>query len=157
MFRASIFEVVGGFDENIGRGEDTEFTRRFRHAGFTLHFAASTRVRHDYSRFPADTLRKCFLTGCWRERLFTSSTARNDSALRFLARKFFGARKALLRARYAENPFQYVIYLPWLLVFELATITGHAAARFGLPLDPAGGRNRADVKHGVNRVQQPEK
>jgi glycosyltransferase involved in cell wall biosynthesis len=128
LFRAGVFDVVGGFDESLQRGEDTEHSARFRRAGFEVHFVAADRVLHDYARWPFDTLRKCLLTGYWREKLPAPEGEAKVSRWRSLARKLFGVSHAFRRAAHAPDTLSYILYLPWLLAFELATLAGHGLA-----------------------------
>jgi len=128
LFRASVFDVVNGFDESLLRGEDTEFSARFRRAGYEVHFIAEDRVLHHYARWPFDTLRKCVLTGFWREQLPAPAGQPAVSWWRSLAHKLFGVLHAFRRAAHAPDWRSYCLYLPWLLVFELATLAGHGAA-----------------------------
>lgn len=128
LFRAAVFEVVSGFNESLLRGEDTEFSTRLRGAGFAVHFIAQDRVQHHYSRWPFDTLRKCLLSGYWRERLPAPGGAAGVSRWRALAHKLFGVFHAFRRAAHAPDSLSYFLYLPWLLVFELATLVGHGVA-----------------------------
>lgn len=155
IFRAEVFDVVGGFDEHLQRGEDTEFTTRFRQAGFELHFSGESRVYHDYARWPFDTLRKCLLTGYWREMLLTTGVGAKSETSRWraLARKLFGVRHAFHRARFAPNRLSYFLYLPWLILFELATLAGHAAAWCHKPFRPAA---TAPASRPDSRADTPE-
>lgn len=130
LFRAAVLDVVGGFDERFKRCEDTEFSARFRRAGFEVHFVDQLRVRHDYARWPFDTLRKCLLTGYWRERLLALEADSEPSRWRSLARKLFGVLHTFRRAAHAPDWLSYFLYLPWMLTFELATLAGHGAAGF---------------------------
>ena len=63
IFRAPLLRAVGGFDVALARGEDTEFTARWRARGHVVHLLPAPRVAHAYDRLPLDTLRKCWLTG----------------------------------------------------------------------------------------------
>jgi glycosyltransferase involved in cell wall biosynthesis len=60
-----VFDVVGGFNENVGRCEDNEIHYRMRKAGFRFFFNPQIKVY----RFPRDTLRslirQMFGNGYW--------------------------------------------------------------------------------------------
>lgn len=128
IFRSKVFETVGPFDESLQRGEDTEFTARLRRAGLQVHFVDQVLVAHQYERWPTDTLRKCLLTGFWREQLLQANEVAGASRWRSLAQKLFGVRHAIRRAGHGSGWLHFLLCLPWMLVFEAATLTGHAAA-----------------------------
>jgi len=125
LFRSGVFDVVGGFDERLQRGEDTEFTKRFRQAGFEVHIVPTQLVRHDYDRWPADTLRKCLLTGYWRAALTPTTSDSAYSGIGLVARKMVGISHAFWIAKLSGGTRRYLAYLPWLLAFETATFMGY--------------------------------
>jgi cellulose synthase/poly-beta-1,6-N-acetylglucosamine synthase-like glycosyltransferase len=61
--RRTVFEEVGGFDEELPTGEDTDFFYRVRQHGYNLVVAANCWVYHDPPASLKDLLRKSFWYG----------------------------------------------------------------------------------------------
>lgn len=121
VFRREALAAVGGWDERLRRAEDTELTARLRAAGQRVHFLPDRVVRHDYERLPLDTVRKCLVTGFHR-----ASLAR-DPASRVVGAKASGLAVVAWRAGGAGSPARALVALPWLVLFEAATLTGYVA------------------------------
>lgn len=77
VFRRTVLDEVGGFDETIRRGEDWELNLRIRAAGHLVWFDPSLRV----SYWPRENWRKLarqfFATGVWRGELVRRYGGRN--------------------------------------------------------------------------------
>ena len=130
VFRREALDAVGGWDERLLRAEDTELTGRLRTAGFRVHFHPDSLVHHEYERLPVDTVRKCLATGFHRARL-----AREPGS-GIVGAKASGAAIVVWRARAAGSLPRGLVALPWLVVFESATLVGYAAARVTQSLKP---------------------
>ncbi|GAC1358326.1 MAG: hypothetical protein NVS2B12_05040 [Ktedonobacteraceae bacterium] len=61
--RRSVFEEVGGFDEELLSGEDTDFFYRVRRRGYNLIIAANCWVYHEPPTNMKSLLHKCFWYG----------------------------------------------------------------------------------------------
>mgnify|MGYP000954946969 CR=1 FL=1 len=82
VFDRAIFDVVGGYDETLLRGEDWELTSRIRAAGRKVWLVPSVRVAY-WPRESADKLRRqMFATGAWRGELVRRQ---GRTPLRYLA------------------------------------------------------------------------
>ena len=123
VFRRESFDEVGGWDESLLRAEDTELTARLRASGYQVHFHPKPVVGHHYDRLPLDTVRKCFATGFHRARL-----ARQPGSS-VVGAKASGLAIVVWRSGAAGSPVRALVALPWLVVFECATLAGFAAAR----------------------------
>ena len=123
VFRREVLDELGGWDARLPRAEDTELTDRLRAAGHTVHFHPAAVVAHDYGVVPLDTLRKCFETGYSRALLSSTSGAG------VIGTKLSGLAVVAWRVRAAGSVFRMFAYFPWLVLFELATLAGHARAR----------------------------
>jgi GT2 family glycosyltransferase len=123
VFRREAIDAVGGWDESLLRAEDTELTGRLRAAGYRVHFHPAPLVGHHYDRLPFDTVRKCFATGFHRARL-----AREPGS-GVVGAKASGLAIVVWRAGAAGSPARALVALPWLLLFEGATLAGFASAR----------------------------
>lgn len=130
VFRREALAAVGGWDERLRRAEDTELTARLRDAGCRVHFHPEPLVRHDYDRLPFDTVRKCFVTGFHR-----ASLARQPGS-GVVGAKASGLAVVVWRARAAGSLARTVVVLPWLAVFEAATLIGFVAGRLSQSLNP---------------------
>jgi GT2 family glycosyltransferase len=125
VFRAEVLAGVGGWDEQFQRGEDTEFTARLRDAGFSVHVLYAGTVRHDYRAVPIDTLRKAFLVGWWRRRVAAWTQPRSAPM------KALTLGRALDRARRGgRSTAEVVLYVPWMVLFEMAIAAGHISDLF---------------------------
>lgn len=83
VFRRSVLEEVGGFDETLRRGEDWELNLRIRRAGYRVWFDPALSVvywpRESWTRL----VRQFRATGAWRGELVRRYGRRNS--LRFFA------------------------------------------------------------------------
>lgn len=59
----AVFEQVGGFNEELVTGEDTDFFYRVRRAGYLIYIAGNTWVYHDPPSSLTNLLRKSFWYG----------------------------------------------------------------------------------------------
>jgi len=83
IFRRSVLDEVGGFDETLRRGEDWELNYRLRHAGHTVWLDPGLRVSY-WPRSDAKRLARQFrATGIWRGELVRRLGRANS--LRFFA------------------------------------------------------------------------
>jgi GT2 family glycosyltransferase len=126
IFRADVLRELGGFDERLARGEDTELTARLHALGHAVDLLAAPTVGHDYERWPLDTLAKCWRSGLYRPAAI-GSIERGSPLTR-------GAGKAeVLAAQLLELVDErrfglLAAAVPWLVAFELAV---RASARLG--------------------------
>jgi GT2 family glycosyltransferase len=121
VFRREALAAVGGWDERLQRAEDTELTNRLRAAGHRVHFLPDRVVLHDYDRLPFDTVRKCLATG------FHRAALARDPAARVVGAKASGLAVVVWRAGAAGSPARALVALPWLALFEAATLAGYVA------------------------------
>ncbi|HEY0072367.1 MAG TPA: glycosyltransferase [Chloroflexia bacterium] len=56
----AVFEQVGGFNEDLATGEDTDFFYRVRRSGYAIYIAANTWVYHDPPASLTNLARKSF-------------------------------------------------------------------------------------------------
>ena len=56
----AVFEQVGGFNEDLATGEDTDFFYRVRHSGYVIYIAGNTWVYHDPPASVTNLVRKSF-------------------------------------------------------------------------------------------------
>ena len=56
----AIFEQIGGFNEDLATGEDTDFFYRVRRSGYTIYLAGRTWVYHDPPASLTNLVRKSF-------------------------------------------------------------------------------------------------
>lgn len=119
VFRRATLDAVGPWNETLQRGEDTEQTARLRAAGMEVHLLAAGTVRTSYRRVPFDTLRKSFLFGLWR----TPVAAWSQPVT--LRGKAHTLRRAIARARSdGESTFAALSFVPWMVAFEAAALSG---------------------------------
>jgi glycosyltransferase involved in cell wall biosynthesis len=140
VFRREVLAAIGPWDVELQRGEDTEHTARLRDAGFDVHVLACGTVRHDYDRVPLDTLRKAFLVGRWRPVVDRWSQPRSVSGkVRTLGRALDRSRRG------GESSVAVALYLPWMVLFEVAIGVGHVTAILRPPdvATPIGAGSRA--------------
>ncbi|MHC4946692.1 MAG: glycosyltransferase family 2 protein [Planctomycetota bacterium] len=69
LYRRSVLEAVGGFDERYLKGQDAELAFRVLEAGHELHFELASRVGHHHERRWLRYLRTQRQQGFWRVRL----------------------------------------------------------------------------------------
>ncbi|WP_035280206.1 glycosyltransferase family 2 protein [Brevibacterium album] len=83
VFRREVFEVLGGFDETLRRGQDWELNLRIREAGGVIRFEPGLTVTY----WPRDTwsrlARQFYATGVWRAEIVRRHGAKNS--LRYFA------------------------------------------------------------------------
>lgn len=126
-FRRYVFERVGYFDENLLRGEDTDYTRRLRSFGISVYYNPFHEVRHQYAWGCVDTLHKSFVHGVNHYRLYrkyargTSACRQVGDAVRELVNQ---SLRSLWRARQIDRAGDFFLYFPALLAFELAVKAG---------------------------------
>lgn len=127
-FRRDVFASVGAFDESLQRAEDTDLTMRLRRLGIDVYYYPFQEIRHQYEPLMFDTVRKCFLTGINRYRLHLKHPppARRGGAVRaLLSHEVDAALGALWRARQADSIPKLLAYLPFMLLFESASVCGY--------------------------------
>jgi GT2 family glycosyltransferase len=126
-FRRSVFDKAGFFDENLLRGEDTDYTRRLKALGIPVHYNPFHEVRHQYSRGCFDTLQKSFTHGINYYRLY-----RKHADAPLLSQQVSAATRAIVhqllqavwRARQVQRTREFFLYFPALLAFEVAVKGG---------------------------------
>ncbi|MCQ9368062.1 glycosyltransferase family 2 protein [Brevibacterium sp. 91QC2O2] len=98
IFRREVFEVLGGFDEELRRGQDWELNLRIRAAGGRIRFAPELQVvyrpRTSYKRIA----QQFYATGIWRAEITRRYPRR--ASLRYFAPPLLvlGVSAALLEA-----------------------------------------------------------
>lgn len=125
VFRREVLDGLGGWDARLRRAEDTELTGRLRRAGHEVHFHPACVVAHEYGTLPLDTLKKCFETG------YSRALLAGAPGSEVVAAKLSGLAVVAWRVRAAGSVTRMVTYLPWLALFEAATLAGHLRARLG--------------------------
>lgn len=126
-FRRSVFERAGFFDEDLLRGEDSDYTRRLNTLGILIYYNPFHQIRHQYSWGCLDTLQKSFVHGINYYRLYrkyegnTTIPRQLSSASFALVHQFL---QGIWRARQVERPWQFVLYLPALMAFEVSVKAG---------------------------------
>ena len=126
-FRRSVFDKAGLFDEDLLRGEDTDYTRRLKAIGISVYYNPFHEVRHQYSWGCLDTLQKSFDHGVNHYRLYRkyasapSLSQQVSSASHALAHQFL---QAIWRARQVQRSREFFLYFPALLVFEVSVKAG---------------------------------
>ena len=113
VFRREVFDLVGGFDESLRRGEDWELNLRIRSAGYLVWYDPALEVTYWPRRSWSELAQQFVATGTWR----------GD-----LVRRLGVARNSL---RYFAPPLlvlAFVVSLVWTLMAVLIN---------GLPLLPA--------------------
>jgi len=145
-FRREVFASVGTFDESLQRAEDTDLTLRLRRLEIAVYYYPFQHVRHQYSPWMLDTVTKCFLTGLNRYRLHRKhpQLSRHPSALRALvSHEIDAVLGAFWRARQADSIPKLFGYLPFMLLFEAASVCGYFAGLVSSGLRPSGSARRA--------------
>jgi len=66
VYRRSVLEEVGGFDERFLKGQDAELAWRINEAGYELAFEVNSRVKHFHAVAWPDYLRTQRQQGYWR-------------------------------------------------------------------------------------------
>ncbi len=128
-FRRSVFDQVGLFDENLARGEDSDLTLRLRARGIDVYYYPHLHVQHQYERFMLDTICKSFQSGWslyhyFRKHPITPRVL--DGSLESLLMLKFGALLGALC--HVETFAQFVIYAPFMVIFEAANKLGFLCA-----------------------------
>lgn len=72
LYRRTVLEEVGGFDERFLRGEDAELSFRVSRAGYELHFELESRVKHYHRTRWSRYLKAQQQEGYWRVWLHTA-------------------------------------------------------------------------------------
>ncbi len=136
VFRKEIFAQAGLFDESYPRGEDSEFTRRMRDAGFPVFFDPGVIIQHQHDPSIARWLYKSFVSGRQMYRLKTSGSScqPNQPAAnkKPLSKKFCAVvllfvnilLKPVWRARQSERAQDFFLFLPFLYLAQIFTETG---------------------------------
>lgn len=70
VYRKSVLEAVGGFNEHFLKAQDAELAYRVKAAGFTLRFTLASRVGHFHERELAGYLTTQAHQGTWRVWLY---------------------------------------------------------------------------------------
>lgn len=138
-FRREVFARVGLFDESLQRAEDTDMTARLRALGIPIHYYPFQQIRHQYDPLMRDTLAKCFRTGVNRYRLYRKQARSLREGRGMVAAlvtyKTQAVLDALWRARQAESVPTFLLYLPFMFLFEavnkLGFLCGLIAGRLG--------------------------
>jgi len=126
-FRRSVFDRAGLFDEELLRGEDTDYTRRLNALGIPVYYNPFHEVRHQYSWGCFDTLQKSFIHGANHYRLYRKYASppsvfqQVGNACHGLVHQFL---QAIWRARQVQRPWEFVLYFPGLLAFEVSVKAG---------------------------------
>jgi glycosyltransferase involved in cell wall biosynthesis len=129
-FRRGVFEAAGRFDESLQRAEDTDMTMRLRAMGIDVYYNPFQEIRHQYDPFMQDTFTKCFLTGFNRYRLYQKHgrlPGGPGPMQTLVTHEVQAVVGAFWRARQAESIPKLMFYLPFMLLFELATGLGFLA------------------------------
>ena len=66
LYRRSVLEQLGGFDERYLKGQDAELSFRVQEAGYELHFELDSRVKHYHEARWLSYLRTQRHQGYWR-------------------------------------------------------------------------------------------
>ena len=148
-FRREVYASVGAFDESLQRAEDTDLTMRLRRLGISVYYNPFQQIRHQYSPLMLDTVRKCFLTGINRYRLYRKhpQLAKPGGAVRaLLSHEVDAVLGAIWRARQADSIPKLLGYLPFMMLFESASMCGYFLCLVSSRLRPAGApRERVDA------------
>jgi glycosyltransferase involved in cell wall biosynthesis len=126
-FRRSVFDRAGLFDEALLRGEDTDYTRRLKALGILVYYNPFHEVRHHYSWGCLDTLQKNFAHGVNHYRLYRKHAGAPSlpqlvsGASHALTHQFL---QAIWRARQVQRTWQFFLYFPALLAFEMSFKAG---------------------------------
>jgi GT2 family glycosyltransferase len=128
-FHRSVFDQVGLFDENLLRAEDSDLTLRLRARGIEVYYHPYLHIQHQYERLMLDTVRKSFESGWSRYHYFRKHAITPHFADGSLKSKLAVKLGTLLNAlRHLETFSQFVIYAPFLVIFEGANKLGFLCA-----------------------------
>ncbi len=131
-FRRKVFEIVGLFDENLQRSEDTDMAARLRRHHIQIYYYPLHEIRHHYERFPDEALRKNFLTGV--NRYFYHRKHRSSDSPAFLGLVPLGVDKVLTLAAtcvYCHRHgrlLELLLYSPFLFLLEATNKLGYLTA-----------------------------
>lgn len=126
-FRSAVFRTVGLFDEELLRGEDTDYTVRLKALGMSVHYNPFHQVRHQYAWGCLDTLQKSFIHGVNHYHLYRKYAEASSAASqlsRASAAMIHQFLQAFWRARQVKRNWQFFIYFPAMLIFEAAVKAG---------------------------------
>jgi GT2 family glycosyltransferase len=128
VFRAGIFQQIGGFDESFSRGEDSDFTRRLRAAGIPVHYSPFLHIRHRYDPHLGTALKNVFAAGraSWR---ISAAPEQKPAGVAYILR--LGLRSCLAaiywscwRTWQTAGPARFFLYFPVLLLLETSNRSG---------------------------------
>lgn len=132
VFRASVFDVAGLFDERLARAEDSDFARRMRRLALPLHFDPTLIIRRSYEDSIVDAFRAESAAGYHVARF--EATTHEASVAHHLARAVLRlAGRPLWRARQCDSLTQSVTFLPMLCWLELAHFRGFVRGALTAP------------------------
>ena len=127
-FRSEIFQRIGGFDESLARGEDTDFTRRLRAAGIAVHYAPGVHIRHRNDSRLGPALKNAYTAGraSWR---LCAAPQPGAASIPGLIRLGLRSGPAALywsfwRAWQTGWPARFLAYLPVMLLLEASSRAG---------------------------------
>jgi glycosyltransferase involved in cell wall biosynthesis len=127
-FRRDVFAKVGLFDESLRRAEDSDMTKRLREAGIEVHYYPFHEIKHQYGPLLVDTISKCFQTGFNRWKFYQKHKLWPRKGETVFTSMLLGKVGVLFdglqRARQAETILQFLFYLPFMFLFELANKVG---------------------------------
>lgn len=128
-FKREVFQKIGFFDESLLRAEDTDMTRRLRAEGIPVYYYPYHQIRHRYGRRSIfDTARKCFATGRNRWRYHKKYSNDSVSSFRLIVWGIMEKSGALLnafwRARQTKSVKEFLLYLPFMFLFEISNKFG---------------------------------
>ena len=83
VFRREVFDVLGGFDESLRRGQDWELNLRIREAGGLVWFDPGLRVTYWPRASWSKLAQQFYATGVWRAEIVRRHGTRNS--LRYFA------------------------------------------------------------------------
>ena len=83
VFRREVFDVLGGFDESLRRGQDWELNLRIREAGGLVWFDPELRVTYWPRASWSKLAQQFYATGVWRAEIVRRHGSRNS--LRYFA------------------------------------------------------------------------
>lgn len=78
VFRRSVLDEVGGYDQSLKRGEDWELNLRIRNAGYLVWYEPRMVVTYWPRSRWSDVARQFFATGVWRGEVVRRHPARNS-------------------------------------------------------------------------------
>jgi GT2 family glycosyltransferase len=135
---------VGVFDEKLCRAEDTDFSQRLRKQGIKIYFDPNVKIRHQYGGSVCSLFRKNISAGFYRYRFFEKYKLPVNSSWRRKIRfkmKVAGNHlvglflKPIWRARHAESLSMFIVYLPFMYLFELGISAGVFMGLLGFSID----------------------